>query len=395
MAIVVLQPGRERSLKRRHPWVFSGAVASVEGAPSSGDTVDIEAADRAWVGRGAYSPQSQIAVRVWTFDAGAQVDSAFFRRRLEQSIAARRRLTEGMPRGACRLVYAESDGLPGLIVDRYADFLVCQFLSAGAERWKSQIVSELAALHPARGIYDRSDVETRAKEGLSPESGVLSGEEPPDLIEIEESGLRFLVDVKRGQKTGFYLDQRENRRLLAGYANGAEVLNCFAYTGSFGVTALSAGAAKVANVDSSSEALDLAARNVTLNGMDASRVESLTGDVPSVLRRFRDSRRQFDLIILDPPKFAEARSHVPGASRAYKDINLLAFKLLRPGGVLFTFSCSGNLETSLFQKIVSDAALDARREAQIVRRLSQADDHPTSLGFPEGTYLKGFVCRVD
>ncbi|MCX7017302.1 MAG: class I SAM-dependent methyltransferase [Candidatus Sumerlaeota bacterium] len=394
MGFITLKPGREKALARRHPWVFAGAIEKVEGSPRAGETVDLRSAEGAWMARGAWSPQSQIAVRVWSFESEEAIDSAFFRARLERAIARR-----GLPANpeaplGRRLVNAESDGLPGLIIDRYGGFLVCQFLSAGAEFWRQEIVALLAELSPAAGVYERSDVDVRAKEGLAPRTGVLRGEEPPERIEIHEGPCRFLVDVKHGHKTGFYLDQRENRSRAADYAAGAETLNGFAYTGAFGVRALCAGAARVVNLESSAPALELARRNAELNGLDSSRVENTEGDAFQVLRRYRDARREFDLVILDPPKFAESRAQLERAARGYKDINLLAFKLLRPGGTLFTFSCSGLMTPELFQKIVADAALDAGREAQIVGRLAQADDHPAALAFPEGAYLKGLICRV-
>jgi 23S rRNA (cytosine1962-C5)-methyltransferase len=301
---------------------------------------------------------------------------------------------------AYRLVNAESDGLPGLIVDRYGPYLVCQFLAAGAERWKSEIVSALADLAgatigPLAGIYERSDVDVRAKEGLPLSAGPLWGEPPPEIVTIQEHGCCFQVQIAAGHKTGFYLDQRENRALLARYSAGTEVLNGFAYTGGFGVWALRGGARHVTNVDTSGAALALAAANAALNGFEPAQTENVEGDVFQVLRRYRDAGRAFDLIVLDPPKFAETRSQVERAARGYKDINLLAFKLLRPGGVLFTYSCSGLVSPDLFQKIVAGAALDAGREAQIVRRLSQGPDHPVALSFPEGEYLKGLVCLVN
>ena len=394
MASVLLKSGRERSLLRRHPWVFSGAVASVEGDPQSGETVEIRAAAGAWLARGAWSPASQIVARVWTFEKSQEIAPAFFEERLRHAAAGRSPLAACDDLTAYRLVNAESDYLPGLIVDRYGDYLVCQFLTAGAERWKRDILDRLLAMIPNAGVYERSDVDVRAKEGLAPRVGVLAGAEPPDLVEIQEGSCRFLVDVKRGHKTGFYLDQRDNRARVAQYARDAEVLNCFAYTGGFAVFALAAGAARAVNVESSAGALDLARRNVELNGLDAAKSENVEGDVFQVLRRYRNDGRQFDLIVLDPPKFAESRVQLDSASRGYKDINLLAFKLLRPGGVLFTFSCSGLMMPELFQKIVADAALDAGRDAQIVERLGQAEDHPTALCFPEGSYLKGLVCRV-
>jgi 23S rRNA (cytosine1962-C5)-methyltransferase len=295
---------------------------------------------------------------------------------------------------ACRLINAESDGFPGLVVDRYGEFIVCQFLSAGSECWKDEIVLQLRRILSPAGIYERSDVDARLKEGLELRTGTLWGESPPELLAIEEGPCRFLVDVSKGHKTGFYLDQRDNRQTLANYARGRSVLNCFAYTGGFGIWALRGGAEHVTEVESSSSAIDLSARHVQMNGFDSGRVDHLQGDVFQVLREFRNSNRRFDLIVLDPPKFVDSRSQMLKGTRGYKDINLLAFKLLKPGGILFTFSCSGLVTPELFQKIVADAALDAAREAQILRILTQAPDHPTSLSFPEGTYLKGLVCRV-
>ena len=394
MASIILKARHEKSILRRHPWIFSGAIAKVKGSPKPGGTVDILTSDGIRHGWGAYSPCSQMTVRVWTFDPEGDVSPAFFYARLQRAIKARPPLAAQHNKMAYRLVNAESDGLPGLVVDRYAEFLVCQFLSAGAEYWKRTIVAQLEQLVPNAGIYERSDVDMREKEGLPLHTGILSGQEPPDLIEIREGPYRFLVDVKRGHKTGFYLDQRDNRTCLAEYTGSAEVLNSFAYTGAFGIVALKAGATKVTNVESSSGALALAKRNVEINGLDMAKVEYIEADVFAVLRQYRDSRRQFDVAILDPPRFAESRSQLERASRGYKDINLLAFKLLRPGGVLFTFSCTGLMDRNMFQKIVADAALDARRDAQIVLWLTQASDHPSSLNFPEASYLKGLVCKV-
>jgi 23S rRNA (cytosine1962-C5)-methyltransferase len=398
MATVTLKAGREKSLLRRHPWVFSGAIAQVVGDPPSGATVLVEDAARRPLGWGAYSPQSQISVRMWTFDPSARIDAAFLAGRLQRAVDARAMLAQRSDLNAFRLVYAESDGLPGLVVDRYGEFLVCQFLTAGAEKWKPELVQLLGDLtfsgQPVRGIYERSDVDVRDKEGLPPSSGVVAGEAPPESLMIDEYSCRFAVQIAHGHKTGFYLDQRENRALLAGFAAGRDVLNAFAYTGAFGVWALRGGARHVVNLESSQPALDLGRENVRLNGFDDSRVEDVAGDAFHVLRQYRDSRRQFDLIILDPPKFADSRAQLERATRGYKDINLLAFKLLRPGGILFTFSCSGLVTPELFQQVVAGAALDAERDAQILRRLSQGPDHPVALNFPEGQYLKGLVCRV-
>jgi 23S rRNA (cytosine1962-C5)-methyltransferase len=403
MASVHLLPGREKSVLRRHPWIFSGAVESIDGSLAPGETVAVLAADGTPLGWGAFSPHSQIVVRMWSFNPSDEISPDFIGRRLEQALAGRVALGQAPDLDAYRAVHAESDGLPGLVVDRYADYLVCQFLAAGAERWKAEVVAQLqalaaagnAALGPVRGLYERSDVDVRAKEGLALTTGVLAGDAPQELVEIDEFGCRFAVDIIGGHKTGFYLDQRDNRALLARYAAGAEVLNCFAYTGGFGIWALRGGATGVTNVEASTSALTLARRNAEINGFDPQHLENIAGDVFQVLRTFRDSRRQFDAIVLDPPKFAESRSQVERAARGYKDINLLAFKLLRPGGVLFTFSCSSLIPPDLFQKVVAGAALDSGRGVQIVRWLRQGPDHPVALNFPEGEYLKGLVCRVE
>lgn len=394
MPAVILKTGRERSLLRRHPWVFSGAIARLEGKPERGETVDVRSAAGEPLGRGAYSPLSQITVRMWTFDPEEEVGPALLQDRLARAIEARAALLAGSEAPGCRLVNAESDRLPGLIVDRYADFLVCQFLSAGAERWKFDLVKLLADLTACRGLFERSDVEVRRKEGLTPVKGVLQGDPPPDLVEICEGGCRYHVDVVNGQKTGFFLDQRESRARLARYARGREVLDGFAYTGGFGVAAARAGAARVVAIESSPAAVALARGNAALNDLGGGALEPVQGDVFRVLREQAAAGARYDLIVLDPPKYADAKKHVERAARAYKDVNLQAFKLLRPGGLLFTFSCSGAVSPELFQKIVAGAALDAGRFAQVIERLSQAADHPVALPFPEGRYLKGLVCRA-
>ncbi|HUP21503.1 MAG TPA: class I SAM-dependent methyltransferase [Thermoanaerobaculia bacterium] len=383
----------ERSLTRRHPWIFSGGVAEVRGEPAVGETVEVLAPDGESLALAAYSPHSQIRARVWSFDPEVAIDEAFFRHRLERAIAARGESARA-PDGGCRLVYAESDGLPGLIVDRYGEFAVCQFLSAGAERWRDAVTSVLVELLGPRGLWERSDVGARRQEGLDLRAGCLAGEEPPERIEIDEDGLRLLVDVRQGHKTGTYLDQRPNRLRFRSDASGREVLDVFAFTGGFSLAALAGGAASVMQVEDSAAALQQCLEQAAANGFDADRLEQAQGNAFSLLRRLLSEGRRFDAIVLDPPKFVTSRGRIEQAARGYKDINRLSFLLLRPGGLLYTFSCSGLLEPALFQKIVADAALDARVEAQIVERLGQAPDHPTLLSFPEATYLKGFVCRV-
>lgn len=394
MARVLLKRGREKPVLNRHPWIFSGAIKRIEGQYENGDVVEVADYRGRFLARGYLNRHSQITVRLLTWDEDEPVEENFWRGRLERAIASRQALAEDPRTNAYRLVNAEADLLPGLILDRYGDYLVAQFLTLGIERWKADLVSLMADLLEPRGIYERSDVEVREKEGLAQVTGLLYGEEPPDLIEITENGYRFLVDVKRGQKTGFYLDQRDNRQKLTRYCHGKEVLNCFAYTGAFAVYAAAAGAGRITNVESSSEALELAQRNMALNGFADRDDEYVEGDVFQVLREYREQGRTFDLIILDPPKFAYSQDQVEAACRGYKDINLLAMQLIAPGGILFTFSCSGLVSPDLFQKVLFAASVDAGRDVQILEKLSQSSDHPILLTFPESEYLKGFVCRV-
>jgi 23S rRNA (cytosine1962-C5)-methyltransferase len=399
MAVLVLKPGREKSLLRRHPWIFSGAVQQVEEEPGPGGTLDVISSNGDFLARGFYSPHSQIRARVWTFDPEEQVDADFFRRRIHSAVCARdlfnpRRKGEGtevVSTDSLRLIHAESDYLPGLIVDRYSDTLVMQCLTTGVEIWREQLANILLEETGLTNIYERSDADVRELEGLPSRNGVIRGE-ISSPIPINENNLNFLVNVATGHKTGFYLDQRVNRQQVRELAHGREVLDCFCYTGGFTVNALAGGAKSVLSVDSSLDSLSLARENIALNSLSTERVELLEGDVFQTLRKLRDQARWFDMIVLDPPKFASTASQAGKAARGYKDINLLAFKLLRPGGILVTFSCSGGVDAALFQKIVAGAALDAGAEVQIINHLTQAPDHPVSLTFPEGTYLKGLVC---
>ena len=394
MPSVTLKKSADSFIKRKHPWIFSGAIEKVEGNPSNGETVRIFTSEKKLIGSGSFSPSSQIRVRVWTFNPEEKIDSEFFKLKIVKAKSLREKIIDVSTTNAYRVINSESDGLPGLIVDRYGEYLVCQFLSSGAEFFKETITEVLDDIFKPKGIYERSDVDVREKEGLKPTKGLLRGKEPEELVEILENGLKFLVDIKEGHKTGFYLDQRDNRKLLSEFAKEKTVLNCFSYTGGFSVCALAAGALQVTQVETSASTLDLSIKNIELNKLDASQIKNVNGDVFEVLRKFRDERRTFDLVILDPPKFAESASQIQKASRGYKDINLLAIKLLNPGGILFTFSCSGHISQELFQKIVSDAALDAEREVKIIKQLTQSADHPVALNFPEGLYLKGLVCSV-
>jgi 23S rRNA (cytosine1962-C5)-methyltransferase len=390
---VILKPGREKPVQNRHPWIFSGAIRHIEGTVEDGDLVHVTDSRGQYLATGYLNRRSQIVVRLLTWDPNEEVDTAFWRRRLARAIEGRARLSEDPATDAFRLVHAEADGLPGLVVDRYGDWLVAQCLTMGMARRRDEIVSILAgSAGTLRGIYARDDADVRRKEGLVLEMGLLWGEEPPDLVEVVEQGHRFLVDVRLGHKTGFYLDQRENRQKASTVCADAEVLNVFAYTGGFGVYAGLAGARSVVNVDSSAEALSLAERNLALN--DCKPQEMIAGDAFQILRDYRDQGQGFDVVILDPPKFATSKAQIMDASRGYKDINLLALQLLRPGGYLVTFSCSGLVSADLFQKIVFGASVDAERDVQILERLDQGSDHPVLLTFPESAYLKGLLCRV-
>lgn len=393
MKSIRLRPGKERSLLKRHPWVFEGSIAS--GRADAGETVRVEAGDGQFLAWGAYSPASLIRVRAWSFDAAERIDAAFFARRILRALALRQLLA--IPSDALRLVHGEADGLPGLIVDRYGDTLCAQFLAAGVERWKAVIADALLAATGCTRLYERSDASVRELEGLAPASGWLR-KQPSDggatVVTLREHDWRLTADVAEGHKTGYYLDQRENRLRFAQLVRRfgcKRVFNGYSYTGGFSVAALAGGAEQVVSVDSSAPALARANEHVVLNGFDPARHEALDADVNASLRRFIDQGTAFDAIVLDPPKFAPTAAHAERAARAYKDINRLAFKLLAPGGLLFTFSCSGGVDASLFHKIVAGAGLDAGVDGYLLERLEAAPDHPTTVTFPEGEYLKGLA----
>ncbi len=388
---LTLRPGRERSLQQRHPWIFSGSIATIEGTPAAGDTVAILAADGTRMALAGYSPESQISARVWSFDIHAVIDAKFFAQRVLHAVETRAHgVTDGT---GVRLLHGEADGLPGVVADRYGDVVVLQLTSAGAERWRKSIAEALAAATGARCVFERSDAEVRTLEGLPPRCGAIIGT-LPEQVTLVEHGLAYRVDVALGQKTGFYLDQRDNRCLVRRHANGKRVLNAFCYTGGFTLAALAGHARAVVSIDSSADALTLARENIARNPtLVPAQAEWIEGDVFFELRRLRNDGATFDFIVLDPPKFAPTAAHVQRAARAYKDINLLAFKLLAPGGLLATFSCSGAVSADLFQKIVAGAAVDARADTTIVQRLSASADHPVALHFPEGDYLKGLLIR--
>ena len=395
-ATLQLKPKREKPVQNRHPWVFSGAIRQVKGEPQPGDLVEVVAHDNEWLATGYYNPHSQIRVRLLSWEEADTVDEGWWRGRLAAALARREALALAPETTAYRLVYAESDRLPGLVVDGYGDFLVLQALTLGIERRKEMVSGLLAELLAPAGIVERSDVDVREKEGLAQEKGLLWGEAPPEELVVQEHGHRFGVDLMAGHKTGLYLDQRENRALVGQrrFLEGKEVLNVFAYSGGFAPYAAAAGARAIVNLDSSAAALAQAERNMALNGYERPDDGYVVGDAFQVLREYRDSGRQFDAIILDPPKFAHSRRDVQGATRGYKDLNWLAFRLLRPGGILATFSCSGAISADLFQKVVFGAVVDAERDAQILYQMGQAPDHPVLLTFPESAYLKGLLVRV-
>jgi 23S rRNA (cytosine1962-C5)-methyltransferase len=398
-AAVVLKAGKEKSLRRRHPWVYATAVSHVTGDPTAGATVAVRAADGTWLAWAAYSPASSIRARAWSFSEQDVIDAAWMRDRVRAAVAARAGLAASAT--AVRLVFGESDRLPGLVVDRYGDQLVTQFQGAGVDAWREELVAALVDATGCANVFDRSDGATRAREGLPAISGVLAGAEPPETIEIEEHGLHFRVDVRRGHKTGYYVDQRDNRLLarrlaeqfVAQHGHGPRALNCFCYTGGFSVALLAGGAAAVRSIDSSAEALRMAREHVRLNGLNEDAATWDGADVFEALRALKAEAAQFDLIVLDPPKFAASHHHVDRAARAYKDINLNALKLLAPGGHLLTFSCSGAIDVDLFQKIVAGAVIDSGVDAWLVQRLAAGGDHPLMMTVPESEYLKGAWLR--
>lgn len=395
-----LKAGRDKSVKRRHPWIFSGAIERVDGEPASGETVLVKSAGQP-VAVAAWSAQSQIRARVWSFDSSDLIDPKFFHKKIQQAVALRGTLPAAHHTNALRLVHGESDGLPGLVVDRYADVLAAQFLSAGAEHWREAILDALIEATGCEAIYERSDAEVRALEGLPPRAGwarTAGGESPAGRgrrdagrCPIVEHGLNFRVDVEAGQKTGFFLDQRDNRQRVRMLSAGREVLDAFCYTGGFSIAALAGGAQHVTAVESSAPALEMAKENLNANSVDLARISFEQADVFAYQRLLRERGQSFDMVVLDPPKFAPTAAQAKNAARAYKDINLMALRLLKPGGLLATFSCSGGVSAELFQSIVAGAAADAGVDAKIIERFGAAADHPVALSFPEGDYLKGLL----
>ncbi|OYW94127.1 MAG: 23S rRNA methyltransferase [Alishewanella sp. 32-51-5] len=391
---VILAEGREKALNRKHPWIFSNAIAKVHNTPNRGDTVAVLSSKGEWLAWAAYSPASQIRARIWSFQQHEQIDQAFFKQRLQRAWQLRQSLFNTEETNGLRVVAAESDGLPGITIDKYQDVLVVQLLSAGADAKRKQLVAALLEVFPKHSIYERSDVDVRKKEGLPLVTGWLHLPRDSGEVLIKEHGMTLVVDVVNGHKTGFYLDQRVNRAALRRFAKDANILNCFSYTGTFGVAALMGGAKQVTNVDLSELALETAARNAELNRLDLSKLSNQKADVFKLLRQYQEQGKTFDIVVLDPPKFADNKAQLNSACRGYKDINRVAMQLVKPGGLLFTFSCSGLMEESLFQKVVADAALDAKRDCLFIERLQQDSDHPVASFYPEGYYLKGLICKI-
>jgi 23S rRNA (cytosine1962-C5)-methyltransferase len=393
MATVILKPGREKSVLRHHPWIFSGAIAQIKGDAISGETVDVFSAKQIWLARGAYSHNSQIKIRIWTWNQEEIINNAFIEHRLQKAIYSRRQLYDLGDTNSFRLVHGESDGLPGLIVDRYADIIVVQYLSAGVEYWRGVINTAITQATGSEQLFERSDADVRQLEGLQSRIGSLSGDSVPDVVLIREHGLIYEVNIKTGHKTGFYLDQRNNRLIIRSLSEGRDILDCFCYTGGFSLNTAVGQARSILALDESGDALAMADKNFSINQLRHDDIHLERGDVFNVLRRLRDSGRSFDMIILDPPKFAPTIAQVQRAARGYKDINLLAMKLLRENGILITFSCSGGVSLDLFNKIVAGAALDSGCDFQTIGQLHQAADHPIAINFPEGAYLKGLILK--
>jgi 23S rRNA (cytosine1962-C5)-methyltransferase len=395
MYSIRLKKGKEKAVKQLHPWVFSGAIEQVKGKPENGDIIMLTDYNSDFLAYGFYNGQSRVAIRLLEWNREAEINESWWRKRIQKAVEARQDLIKNEDTNTCRLIFSEADFLPGLIADRFADFLSVQILTSGIERIKHILLDELQKLLKPKGIFDRSDASSRAHEGLEASSGgVLSGAEPPEFVAVKENGILYHVNIADGQKSGFYCDQRDNRRLVAEHAKGKRVLDCFSYSGGFTLNALKQGASEVVSVDSSALALETLKRNIEINAFNKISHHSIQSDVNKQLRQFRESDEKFDIIVLDPPKYAPSRSALNKASRAYKDLNRLAMLLLENGGLLATYSCSGAVDMSLFKQIIAWAALDAGKEVQFIHQFCQPADHPVRSSFPEGEYLKGLLCRV-
>lgn len=391
---VFLKKGKEKAVLQRHPWVFSGAIERVKGKPANGDIVKLLDAQNRFMAYGFYNDQSRVALRLLEWDETVTVDDNWFRQKVATAVESRNYVLQSGKTNTCRLIFSEADYLPGLIVDKYADYLSVQILTSGIQNNIAVIIDELQQLLQPKGIYDKSDASSRAHEGLETANEVLAGNPPPEIVQVKENGIVYGINIAEGQKSGFYCDQRDNRHLLAAYVQDKAVLDCFCYTGGFTLNSLQQGAATVTSVDSSALAIDTLRQNIELNGLDVTKHTAVQSDVNKQLRRFKEEGQMFDVIVLDPPKYAPSRSALVRASRAYKDLNRIAMLLLNKGGLLATFSCSGAMDIDNFKQVLAWAALDAGKQVQFIHQFCQPEDHPVRASFPEGEYLKGLLCRV-
>ncbi|WP_026905302.1 class I SAM-dependent rRNA methyltransferase [Pedobacter glucosidilyticus] len=394
MVDIILKKTKEKAVLQRHPWVFSGALAQVKGKPQNGDVVKVLDADADFLAYGYYNDQSRVAVRLLDWDENATIDEQWWKTKIEAAIKAREHL-QNDDTTTCRLIFSEADYLPGLIVDRFGDYLALQILTSGIEQVKETIVNTLSTLLNVKGIIDKSDASARAHDGLQTQHGTLLwGALPPDFVEVKENGVKYLINILEGQKSGFYCDQRDNRKIVASYATGKNVLDCFSYSGGFTLNALLNKAAAVTAVDSSALAVETLKKNIQLNQFDESKAIAVQSDVNKYLRILKEEGQTFDIVVLDPPKYAPSRSSLDRAARAYKDLNRLGMQVLEKGGLLATFSCSGAMDIETFKQVIAWAALDAGKEVQIIHQFCQPEDHPVRISFSEGEYLKGLFCRV-
>lgn len=394
MVEVILKKGKEKAVLQRHPWVFSGAIERIKGKPENGDIVHLLDAKGDFMAMGFYNGQSRVALRLLEWDGSIAVDEGWFRNKIRVAVSGRQNLLKEGVTNTCRLVFSESDYLPGLIADKYDKHLALQVLTAGMEKMLPVILDELQQLLQPESIFDKSDASSRSHEGLETDNTTLAGNPPPEWVEVLENGVRYEINIAEGQKSGFYCDQRDNRRIVAAHAGGKKVLDCFSYTGGFTLNCLAAGAASVTSVDSSALAIGTLKRNLAANHLDEAKATLITSDVNKQLRKFREEGEQFDIVVLDPPKYAPSRSALDKAARAYKDLNRLGMLLLKPGGLLATFSCSGAMDLESFKQVLAWAALDAGKQVQFIHQFCQPEDHPVRSSFPEGEYLKGLLCRV-